>query len=25
MMAERWGLNRDELDDYGYNSHLKGE
>jgi len=23
MMAERWGLSRDELDDYSFNSHIK--
>ena len=23
MMAQRWGLSRDELDDYSYNSHIK--
>jgi acetyl-CoA acyltransferase len=23
MMAEKWGLSRDELDDYGYQSHLR--
>jgi acetyl-CoA C-acetyltransferase len=23
MMAEKWGLKRDEMDDYGYQSHLR--
>lgn len=23
MMAEKWGLNRDQLDDFAYNSHLR--